>query len=79
MRLGLLLVVHRVVLVLDIFGTVLDSAEFAFFYAGDVEDDVLCLGWQWGFAAFRHLQLFFLEPFMLFLSLEEEDLFLVQS
>ena len=45
-RLGFLLVVHRIVLVLDVFGAVHDGAEFAFFYARDVEDDVLCLGWQ---------------------------------
>lgn len=77
-RLGFLLVIHWIVLVLDVFGAVYDSAELAFFYARDVEDDVLCLGWQWGFAAFRHLQLFFQEPFILFLSLEVENLFLVQ-
>ena len=33
-RLGFLLVVHRIVLVLDVFGAVYDSAELAFFYAG---------------------------------------------
>ena len=54
-RLGFLLVVHRIVLMLDVFGAVHDGAKFAFFYAGDVEDDVLCFLRQWGFAAFRHL------------------------
>ena len=54
-RLGFLLVVHRIVLVLDVFGAVHDGAELAFFYGGYVEDYVLYLLWQWGFAAFRHL------------------------
>ena len=39
--LRLLLVVHRVVLVLDVFGAVHDGAELALFYARDVEYDVL--------------------------------------
>lgn len=72
-------VVHRVVLVLDVFGAVHDGAEFAFFYAGNVEDDVLCFLRQWGFAAFRHLQLFFQKPLVGIRGLEEENLFLVQS
>ena len=78
-RLGFLLVVQRIVLVLDIFGAVHDGAEFAFFYAWDVEDDVLCLLRQWGFATLRHLQLFFQEPLVGIRGLEEENLFLVQS
>ena len=72
-------VIHRVVLVLDVFGTVHDGAELAFFYAGDEEDDVLCLLWQWSFAAFRHLQFFFQEPMVCVRGHEEEDLLLVQS
>ena len=46
-RLGFLLVVHWMVLVLDVFGAVHDGTELAFFYARDVEDDVLCFLRQW--------------------------------
>ena len=72
--LRLLLVVHRVVGVTDVLGTVHDGAELALGEVGNEEDDVLHSSGKGSLAAFRHLQFVTVEGLVGFGSREKEEL-----
>ena len=72
--LRLLLVVHRIVRVTNVLGTVHDGAELALGEVGNEEDDVLYASGKGSLAAFRHLQFITVEGLVGFRSREKEEL-----
>ena len=74
MRLGFLLVIHRIIRVTNVLGTIHDGAELAFVDAWDIEDDILHAFWQWRLAALGHLQFVTIEGLKGFRRREKEEL-----
>ena len=71
-RLGFLLVVHRIVGMTDVLGAVHNGAELALGEVGDEEYDVLHASGKGGISALRHLQLVTIESLIGFGGGEEE-------
>ena len=71
-RLGFLLIVHRIVGMTDVLSAVHNGAELAIGEVGDEEYYVLHASGKGGIAAWRHLQLVTIEGFIGFGGGEEE-------
>lgn len=74
MRLRFLSVVHRIVEMTDVLGTVHDGAKLALGEVRNEEDDILHSSGKESLAAFRHLQFVTVEGIVGFGSREKEEL-----